>query len=151
MARMHSRKHGKSGSQKPSRETTPDWVRYDKKEVKKLVVKLRKKNMQSDAIGRILRDKYGIPSVKELTGKKIGEILEENNLDKEIPEDLYNLLERAVKVRDHLEENPSDSFSIHGLESIESKIRRLVKYYKKSGKLPKDWKYKPEKARLLIK
>ncbi|MFB6076494.1 MAG: 30S ribosomal protein S15 [Candidatus Aenigmatarchaeota archaeon] len=151
MARMHSRKHGKSGSTKPSRDKAPEWVKYSKDEIIKLVKKLAKKEKTPSEIGTILRDKYGIPSARKITGKKIGKILEENDLNPEIPQDLFDLLQRAVNVRDHLEENPSDSFSIHGLESIESKIRRLVKYYKQKGKLPEDWKYDPEKARLLVK
>ena len=37
-----------------------------------------------------------------------------------------------------------------GLELTESKIRKLVKYYKKTKKLESDWKYDPDKIRLLI-
>ena len=33
----------------------------------------------------------------------------------------------------------------------ESKIRRLGKYYARTGKLPSDWKYSLDKARLLVK
>ena len=37
-----------------------------------------------------------------------------------------------------------------GLHLTESKIRRLVKYYKKTNKLPAAWKYDREQAKLLI-
>jgi len=37
-----------------------------------------------------------------------------------------------------------------GIELTESKIRRLVNYYKKTGKINKDWKYDPKNLRLLI-
>ena len=37
-----------------------------------------------------------------------------------------------------------------GLQLTESKIKRIVKYYKISDKLPSGWTYDPEKVRLLI-
>lgn len=151
MARMYSRKHGKSGSKRPDREKIPEWVRYGKEEVENIVLKLGKEGKSPPKIGRELRDKYGIPSTKEITGKKISEILEENELRPKIPTDLKNLIKKSIKVKEHLETHPSDSFSIHGLELIESKIRRLAKYYKESDKLPEDWKYSSEKARSLLK
>jgi small subunit ribosomal protein S15 len=33
----------------------------------------------------------------------------------------------------------------------ESKIKRLVKYYRRTKKLPKDWRYDPEQAVLIIR
>jgi len=148
MARMHSRKKGKAGSKKP---TTPaKWVEYKNKEVERLVIKLRKDGLQSTDIGRLLRDQYGIPSVKQITGKTITKILEENNLLSQIPEDLLNLLKKAVDIREHLSKNKKDYTSKHGLELLESKIRRLVKYYKKTKRMPKDFFYEPERAKLLV-
>ena len=96
-------------------------------------------------IGIILRDQYGVPLVKMVTGKKVVQILREHGLAPEIPEDLYNLIKRALRVRRHLEEHPKDYHSKRGLQLIESKIRRLAKYYKREGVLPPDWEYKPEK------
>lgn len=148
MARMHSRKKGKAGSKKPS--VPAKWVEYKDKEVERLVVKLRKDDLQSADIGRILRDQYGIPSVKTITGKTITKILEENGLLPEIPDDLLNLLKNAVSIRDHLVKSKRDYTSKHGLELLESKIRRLIKYYVKTKRLPKDFKYEPERAKLLI-
>jgi small subunit ribosomal protein S15 len=34
---------------------------------------------------------------------------------------------------------------------VESKIHRLVKYYREKGKVPAGWAYDPETAALLIK
>ncbi len=127
------------------------WVEYSKEEVEKLVVKLRKEGYQAAMIGLILRDQYGIPSVKKITGKTITKILEENGLGSEIPEDLYNLIKRAVKVANHLEKHKKDKHSARGLQILESKIRRLAEYYKVQGKLPKDWKYTREAAKLIVK
>lgn len=148
MARMHSRKKGRAGSKKP---TLPaKWVEYKDKEVERLIIKLRKDGLQSSDIGRILRDQYGIPSVKSITGRTIIKILEENNLLSQMPEDLLNLLKKAVNVRDHLAKNKKDYTTKHGLELLESKIRRLIKYYIKTKKLPKGFVYEPERAKLLV-
>ncbi len=148
MARIHARKKGKAGSKKPA--IPAKWVGYKDKEVERLVIKLRKDGLQSSNIGRILRDQYGIPSVKSITKKTVTKILEENKILPEIPEDLLNLLKRAVVLRDHLAKNKKDYTSKHGLELLESKIRRLIKYYIKTKKLPKDFKYEPERAKLLV-
>jgi len=148
MARMHSRKKGKAGSKRPT--TSTKWVVYKDKEVERLVIKLRKDGLQSSDIGRILRDQYGIPSVKTITKKTIIQILEENNLLTKIPEDLLNLLKKAVNLRDHMAKNKKDYTSKHGLELLESKIRRLIKYYVKNKKLPDGFKYEPERAKLLV-
>jgi len=148
MAKMHSRKKGRAGSKKPM--VTAKWVEHDKKEVERLVIKLSKDGLQSHDIGRILRDQYGIPSVKAILGKTITDVLEENNLLPKIPEDLLNLLKKTVKLRDHLAKSKKDYTSKHGLELLESKVRRLSKYYVKIGKLPTDWKYEPQRAKLLV-
>lgn len=148
MARMYARKKGKSGSKKPL--SKAKWVEYKKEEVERLVVKLARDGYQTAMIGLILRDQYGIPSVKDVTGKSISKILAENNLQLEIPEDLFNLLKRAVNLRAHLEKHKKDLHSKRGLELMESKIRRLGKYYVRKGRLPKDWKYDPERAKLII-
>jgi len=148
MARMHSRKKGKARSKKPS--TTAKWVEYNDKEVERLVLKLRKDGLGTAEIGRILRDQYGIPSVKNTTKKTITQILEENDLLSKIPEDLFNLLKNAVNLRNHLTKHKKDYTSKHGLELLESKIRRLIKYYVREGRLPKGFVYEPERAKLLI-
>jgi small subunit ribosomal protein S15 len=150
MARIHARKRGKSGSKRPSRKTPPRWVRYKKDEIEKLVIKLAKEGNSSSRIGLILRDQFGIPSVKTITGKSITQIMRQNNLYPELPEDLFNLLKKAVNLRDHLMKNKKDFTSKRGLELLESKIRRLGKYYIRKKILPEDWKYDPEKAKLIV-
>jgi small subunit ribosomal protein S15 len=76
--------------------------------------------------------------------------MKENKLYPKIPEDLFNLLRQAVNLRNHLEKSKKDYTSKRGLELLESKIRRLSKYYSRNKVLPLDWKYDPEKAKLLI-
>ncbi|MFC2175318.1 30S ribosomal protein S15, partial [archaeon] len=98
-----------------------------------------------------LRDSYGIPSAKDVTGKTITAMLKEQKLAPDYPEDILSLIKKAVFLRKHLEKNPKDIHNKRGLTLIESKIKRLQKYYKKKKVLPKDWYYKPEEAALLVK
>ena len=148
MARMHSRKKGKAGSKRPL--ASAPWVEYKGNDVEKLIVKLSKEGKQTAEIGRVLRDQYGIPSARHITEKRISSLLEEHKLRKTLPEDLLNLLRRAVNLRDHMNKNKKDSTSKRGLEIMESKIRRLAKYYVREGRLPQGWAYDPDKAKLLI-
>lgn len=129
----------------------PEWIEYSNEEIEELILKLRKEGNSTSMIGIILRDQYGIPDVKLVTGKKITKILEKHNQGFEYPEELMNLISKAVNIRDHLSENPKDLHSKRGLQIIESKIRRLVKYYTREGKLPEGWRYEPKKAALLVK
>lgn len=150
MARMHARRRGKSGSVAPFRTEAPEWCGISADEAEKVVVDLRKKGKSSSEIGFVLRDKYGVPDVKLVAGRKVGEILAQNGLEQEIPEDLRNLIAKALGMRKHLAENMKDLHNKRQLQLTESKVRRLVKYYRSSGKLAKDWTYKPETAEILL-
>ncbi|MBI4163786.1 MAG: 30S ribosomal protein S15 [Candidatus Aenigmarchaeota archaeon] len=150
MARMHSRKKGKSGSKKPMQKIAP-WVTYSPKEIEEIILKFGRQGLQSSQIGTILRDQYGIPLSAIFTKKKMSKILKENGLYPKLPEDMLNLLKKAVGLRLHMEKNKKDYTSYRGLELTESKIRRLGKYYIRSKVLPMGWKYDPERARLLVK
>jgi small subunit ribosomal protein S15 len=150
MARMHSRDKGNSGSVKPSVTQKPSWIRYNPKEIEILTVKLAKEGKTMSEIGMVLRDTYGIPSVKALTKKSIAKILEEGKLLSEIPEDLVSLIKKAIIITKHLEENRQDMTGKRGLQLTESKIKRLVKYYKGTGRIPATWKYDKETMQLFI-
>lgn len=150
MSRLHSSKKGSSGSKKPVRDEEPNWVDYDADEVEKLVVKLAEDTHRPSEIGMKLRDEYGIPDVKELTGKKVTEILEENDAAPDLPEDLLSLIEKSARLRNHLDENENDLSAKRGLQLTNSKIRRLSKYYKQEGVLDEDWKYDPEELSLYV-
>ena len=86
MARMHSRKKGKSGSKKPSKKSGYSWMSYKPKEVEMLVLKLAKEGNNTSTIGIVLRDTYGIPDVKAITKKSISVILEKKELLPKLPE-----------------------------------------------------------------
>lgn len=147
---MYSRKKGKSRSTKPFKKGKTTWLRYSNKEIEMLVVKLAKAGKTQSEIGAILRDTYGIPDIKKLLNKKISKILKENTLLKDLPEDLTSLIRREIKISKHLEKNKKDMPSKRGLQLTESKIHRLIKYYKKTGRLPQAWVYDKDKARLLV-
>ena len=150
MARMYSRKRGKSGSTKPEQKKKPTWLRYSAKEIESLVVKLAKSGKTSSEIGLELRDSYGIPDVKFITKKGIVDIMKTNKLESKLPEDLKNLIKRQIAISKHLEKNRQDQTGKRGLQLTGSKINRLVKYYKRKKVLPADWKYNIEKAELLV-
>ncbi|MFA5303087.1 MAG: 30S ribosomal protein S15 [Candidatus Nanoarchaeia archaeon] len=149
MARMHSRAKGKSKSVKPILSNSKQWVSYKPDEIEKLVEKVGRTGARSSKVGMILRDSYGIPSVKDLTKKKLNKILVTTQ-KQELPEDLFNLIKRAVNTRKHLDKNKKDVSGDHGFRLIESKIKRLVKYYKSKKVLDPSWTYNIKKAKLLV-
>ncbi|MBL7055860.1 30S ribosomal protein S15 [Candidatus Woesearchaeota archaeon] len=151
MARMHSRKRGKSSSKKPSTTNTPVWVSYKPQELEMIISKLAKEGKSTAEIGTILRDTYGIPDVRLLFKAKLLKVVEKAGVQVEIPEDLVSLIRRSVQIRKHMEANNKDQTAKRGLQLTESKIKRLTKYYKKSGKLSSEWKYDPERAGFFMK
>ncbi|QEE16892.1 30S ribosomal protein S15 [Promethearchaeum syntrophicum] len=151
MARMHSRKKGKSGSKRPAKLEILPWYPHTSEEVEAKVIELAKKGESMSSIGLQLRDGFGTPLVKIITGKTISTILKENDLSPKLPEDITFLSRQAVKVRRHLEENKKDLEAKKGLGRVEAKIRRLVKYYRKKGVLEPDFKYDPEKIKIFLR
>lgn len=129
----------------------PEWVTYSNEEIEEFILKFTKEGKSPSEIGVILRDQYGVPSVKAVTGEKVTAILKRNEQAQEYPEDIMNLIKRAVNIRDHLRENPKDIHTKRGLTIIESRIRRLGKYYIGEGELPEGWRYDPQEAALLVK
>jgi small subunit ribosomal protein S15 len=150
MARVYSMKRGKSGSKKPVNMKPKKWMTVRKDEIESMVVTLAKERKTSAVIGTIMRDKYGVPDISAATGKPVSKIMRDNGVYPELPEDMMNMLKKAVILRAHLDLNKPDKHSKRGLENLESKIRRLGKYYMRKGYLPKNWKYSPEEAKLIV-
>lgn len=150
MARMFSRKKGKSGSTAPSEKKIPSWVNYSAKEIELLVVKYAKEGKSPSQIGLFLRDEYGIPDVKLITKKSITQILEQKKMTKKLPEDLTALLKKVLRIQEHLRENHKDQPARRGLTLTEAKILSLIRYYKKAGRIPKDWNYNPKEIKMHI-
>ena len=147
---MYSRRRGKSGSRKPVEKKVQVWVRYKPKEAEMLILKLAKDGKPASQIGLILRDTYGIPSAKTLLGKSINDLLKEKSLLPEIPEDIMALIKKSIILEKHREANKQDMTAKRGTLLTTSKIMRLIKYYKSTGRLPKDWKFDRSKLRLMI-
>ncbi|MDH4123094.1 MAG: 30S ribosomal protein S15 [Thermoplasmata archaeon] len=150
MARMHARRRGSSGSKKPYAKEKPSWASTDAKDIEEIITRLSNEGKTPAMIGIILRDNYSVPSVRLCTGKSLSQILSEKNLASRLPDDLQNLMKRAVSLNEHVKRNPKDNHNKRGLLLIESKIRRLVKYYGREGRLPEGWKYSLDTAKLEI-
>ena len=150
MARMHARRKGKSGSARPIRKKRPEWSSLNPREVESRVIELAKTGKSTSEIGMILRDQYAVPDIKIATGKNVTQLLENNNIKSEIPEDLRNLIRTALKLRKHLETNKKDLKNKRNLQLTESKIRRITKYYHSEKRLPAGWKDSPKQAKLMF-
>src|SRR3989338_2233797 len=149
MARMYSKAKGKSGSKKPIKKI-PSWAPYKETEVEKLVIKFSKAGKTASETGLILRDSYGINSIKDLTGKTVNSILDENKVVRKLPEDILALIKRLVSIKQHLEKNNKDQTARRGFQLTSSKIRRLVNYYQGSGRLPKGWKLEMDRLKMYL-
>lgn len=150
MARMHSPGRGKSGSTKPMVDSAPEWSNTDEKEVTELILSLASDGHSTATIGAILRDQHAVPDVRLVLGKRIGQVLAENEITSKYPEDMMSLMRRALRLIDHLESNRKDRHNARQLELTESKIRRLATYYQSEGQLDSEWAYKRDQLRLMV-
>lgn len=148
MARIHAHTRGKSHSSRPASPSSPSWLKITPADVSSLVVSLSKEGLSPSEIGLNLRDLHAIPLVKPITGKTVTQMLLENNIKKDMPEDLEHLVQKAVGLQKHLRNHNTDRRNIRSLELIEAKIHRLSKYYKRTGKLSSNWKYSAVIAQL---
>jgi small subunit ribosomal protein S15 len=148
MARIHSHRHGKSQSTRPSSKRAPTWVNFSQDEIVTNISKLSKEGLTPSQIGMRLRDDYGIPHTKTFLGKTVKEMLEESKGGSKTPEDLGRLVERAAKLKSHLNEHHADRKNVRSLELLEAKIHRLSNYYKEHNELPGEWKYSAAVAQL---
>ena len=147
MGRIHTHRHGKSHSTRPLTIETPSWSIPDVKGIEELVVKYAKEGMKPSQIGIKLRDQHAIPLTK-ITKKSMSTILEENDLRPEMPEDLDNMVKKAIGLQKHLKNNKGDNRNVRSLELVEAKVHRLSTYYKRQGRIPENWKYKSVIAQL---
>ncbi len=151
MARLHAKRKGKSGSTRPFLKTNPEWVTMEKADIEETVVRLHQEGLTAAGIGIRLRDAYGVPNVRLATGKSVTQILVGKNIKPALPEDLASLIKRAASLQVHLQDHTKDLSNKRGLQLIESRIRRLSKYYKEEGVLPADWDYSAKLAELQVK
>ena len=148
MGRLHTHNHGKSHSMRPISLKKPSWVSQTPQEIEEMITKYAKEGLTPSQIGVKLRDQHAIPLVRPIINKGITQVLDENNLKSELPEDLASIVNKAVGLQKHLKNNKSDRRNVRSLELIEAKVHRLAVYYKKIGRIPKNWKYKSVIAQL---
>mmetsp|Transcript_10642 Transcript_10642/g.29859 ORF Transcript_10642/g.29859 Transcript_10642/m.29859 type:complete len:152 (-) Transcript_10642:38-493(-) len=150
MGRMHSKGKGIAGSAIPYRRRPPAWLKTSSDEVSEQICKLATKGLTPSAIGVQLRDSHGVGQVKTVTGSKVLRILKANGLAPKIPEDLYHMIKKAVSIRKHLEKFRKDRDAKFRLILVESRIHRLARYYKRTKRLPPNWKYRSATASTLL-
>ena len=114
----------------------PAWSTSDKAEIEELIVNLANEGHSTAMIGTILRDRHAVPNARLVTGERVSEILARNGISGKYPEDLMNLMRKALNLMDHLSSNPKDLHNRRQLSLCESKIRRLARYYIGTGKTP---------------
>jgi small subunit ribosomal protein S15 len=129
----------------------PHWLNYKQEEVEQLIINKSQKGLTKSEIGTVLKDQYGIPSVKDITKKSISTILESRGVKEQLPEDLIALYKKAVKLHMHVDKQKKDKHSVRSLVVLENRIKKLIKYYKQSKVLPKEYAYSLESARLVVK
>ena len=148
MGRLHSHRHGKSHSTRPVKPASPVWVKQSADEARALVLKYAGEGLTPSQIGVKLRDQHAIPLVQTVAGATMGEILSEAGAGPEMPEDLDNMVKKAVGLQRHLKANKGDRRNVRSLELIEAKVHRLSVYYERTGRIQPGWKYKSVVAQL---
>lgn len=153
MARMHASRRGRSGSDRPAVDEPPEWSDVESADVEERVVELAEQGFSPSQIGLKLRDEgvkgTPVPDVKLATGKKVTAILDENGARDDLPEDLRNLMAKAVNLREHVQEHGQDHRNKRALQNTEAKVRRLVDYYR-GGALDESFTYNYEDAKELL-
>jgi small subunit ribosomal protein S15 len=150
MSRIHSGRKGRSGSHRPYPITKPEWVTITPEELVEQAVQLSKSGRSAAQVGLQLRDSFGVPSSRAVTGKRLEAVLSDAGVRTEIPDDLQALLKRVVHLQRHLETHPKDLANRRGLSLMESRIRRLARYYRQRRRLPETWRYSARAAALQV-
>ena len=123
-----------------------------KQEIYEQIEDLTNKGKTTAEIGLYLKKKYGVKSVLEATGKKIGKVQDELGLKKDkLPDELLYLIKKNVKLIKHKENNKKDMTAKRGYQKTVSKINRLRKYNIKRKKIDGAWRYSDDSAKLLVK
>ena len=143
---MPKQEKGRSHSTSPVSRRPPSWCKYEPEEVESFIIKLAKEGHSLSSIGTVLRDQYAIPLVKPITGKSISDILEAAGLAPSMPEDLANLMKKAQSLGVHIDKNKKDLHNKRSMQVIEARIHKLSRYYKRTGVLPRKWKYEAKIA-----
>lgn len=104
----------------------PTWLKYDKKEVEAIILKLAGKGLTAEKIGLVLRDQYGIPSTR-LYGIKIKAVLG----DKFEEPTNTNLRTKLNKIIEHFKKNKQDKNAGRSLTITKAKLKKRDEYNEK--------------------
>lgn len=137
---MHCPGKGKSCSMKPFTTDVQTYMSQSIPELKKLIIHLANRGTPAAQIGTILRDEHGVGSCADILGMTLLAFLRENGVAPAIPDDLTALIEKSNRMRQHLTHNNKDSDAKYRITLINSRIHRLVRYYKEKAVLPGNWK-----------
>lgn len=107
----------------------PAWLKMNEKELKKIIEDLAKKYAPSK-IGTILRDQYGVPTVR-LYGKKLYDYLAELGI--QTNEELEAVERKVEKIKSHLKKNITDKKAKHKLQKAQTRFNKLKKHYSKKS------------------
>jgi small subunit ribosomal protein S15 len=151
MARLHSNKKGKSGTKRPKSMDVPEWTPVKKAEIEETILKMAREGVPAAKIGLVMRDQYGVANLRAQLGMTLGAFITKEKAAGEYPDDLLNLIRKAVRITAHIKASKNDVHNEVKLGHVESKIHRLVKYYSSKGMLPPGWRYERDKASLLVK
>lgn len=126
--------------------------KFGKEEIYSKIEEMSKKATPAALIGLELK-KNNIKNTKKTIGKRITQIQTELKVisSDKLPDDLMALIKKAVTLLKHQDINKKDTSAKRGYQLTVSKINRLKKYYIKEGKIPQNWRYSKETAKLLIK
>lgn len=150
MSRIHSGRKGRAGSHRPFPLTKPEWVTATTEEIVAQATQMVKAGRTAAQVGQTLRDSYAVPSVRAVTGSRLGALLAAHGQRPEIPDDLQSLLKRVVHLQHHLEAHPHDLSNRRGLNLMEARIRRLARYYRQRRRIPEGWRYSAAGAALQV-
>jgi small subunit ribosomal protein S15 len=129
---------------------TKKMQKLTKAEIYKTIETLSKKGEPKAIIGLRLKEQKAY--TKKESGKRISQVQEELGLtNNKLPDDLIDLIKKAVKLLKHKESNKKDMTSKRGYQLTVAKINKLRNYYISKNKIPKDWRYSDKTAKLLVK
>lgn len=111
---------------KESDKVKPDWVKIKPAELSKIVLNLHKEGNSPAKIGLILRDQHGIPRAK-LLGKKITQILKEENQNVETP--IPQIEKSKDSLEKHIAKNKHDYTALKSLHKKLWDLNRARKQY----------------------
>ncbi|MES1902766.1 MAG: hypothetical protein MHPSP_001880 [Paramarteilia canceri] len=146
MAKIYGHHRGKSASTKAFGHNDQPSVFKDVngKVVQDLVEQMAMKGMSPSMIVQHLRDNYGVLNFKgmPITRCKVLRLLKSKGLAPEIPEDLYNILMKAARMKKHLEQNKNDTSMKFYYTNKLCLAWRYVRYYKRTGVIPANFDIK---------